>query len=361
MNEIYIKIEGLNLYRIAQKLVDNGVFVSNLKLKKTYILFSINQKYLSQLEKICKLEKKKYYIVKNTKLKRFFAKIPYLLGSFIPFSILFAVFYVFHTTIFSINLSAYQSENFDLANINKILYNHNISVGVSKNNLSPKEIENIILKNADNISGCEVFYEGRNLNIVIFPAKEIDEKNEDIFSKYNAVITKVDVFAGDSKIREGDLVKEGDLLIKNNQGAEGLVFGKVYFSTTLIYNEDQEVFQETGNVFKTSKYKIASIIDIGGDEICQFKNYKLEKQSCQIIKNLFIPIVREDYLFKEVKIEKQIVPFSQVENEIKEKLKNNVYQKIPKGENVNNISYSVVSEKNYTRIDCFAEVEMSLI
>ena len=63
MNEIFIKIEGLNLFRIAQKLIENGIMISNLKIKKTYMLFSINAQYFDKLKQICKREHKKIFIV----------------------------------------------------------------------------------------------------------------------------------------------------------------------------------------------------------------------------------------------------------------------------------------------------------
>ena len=105
MNKIFIKIEGLNLFRIAQKLIDSGIMISDLKIKNTYMLFSINEQYLEKLEQVCKVERKCFYILKNTKIKRFFAKIPYYLGTFLAFSLLFAVFYGIHNTVFNVNLS----------------------------------------------------------------------------------------------------------------------------------------------------------------------------------------------------------------------------------------------------------------
>ena len=93
MNKIYIKIEGLNLFRIAQKLINGGVMIFDLKIKNTYMIFCVNQQHLDKLKQICKLEHKHYYIIKNTALKRFFAKIPYYFGTFFAILLLFCVFY----------------------------------------------------------------------------------------------------------------------------------------------------------------------------------------------------------------------------------------------------------------------------
>lgn len=362
LNEIYVKIEGLNLYRIVQKLIDKGVLLSNLKIKKTYILFLIDIKYKEKLDKICQQERKKYYVVKNTKIKRFFAKLPYCLGGFIPFLILFAFFYGINNTIFCVNLNFESEKNFDLSQVQKVLLDNNITSGAKKSKFSAKEIEKIILTNTENISGCEVFYEGQNLNIIVFPAiKKNENAQKNLLSKYNAIITSIDVFAGDSKVVVGQLVQAGDVLIEYNEGAQGDIKGKVYFSASRIYCEKQEKFVKTGKVFETSAFNFANLITYSAGDICAFENYQLEKQTEVLIKNLFVPVVKEKYIYHEVKLEEEIVPYSQVEDEIKNSLKKEVFAKIPEDLWPKDVTYSVVKEGDYVRVDCFAEIIISLL
>ena len=121
INEIFVKVEGLNLSRIAQKMIENGLFVSNLKIKKTYMLFSIKEKDKSKLGEILKREHKSYYIVKNTKLKRFFAKLPYFIGSFLPFLMLFAFFYKVYGTILNVYFTP-SFISFNLADVSVVLF-----------------------------------------------------------------------------------------------------------------------------------------------------------------------------------------------------------------------------------------------
>ncbi len=361
MNEIYVKIEGLNLKRIVSKLVSGGVLISNLKIKRTQILFAINTKYLDKLAAICKQEKKKFVIVKNTKIKRFFAQMPYFIGTFLPFCILFAVFYVFHTTIFEVNVSVSGLENFDKTEVEKILSNHNICIGESKNDLSPKEIEKIILANAKNVSGCSVFYEGRKLFVVISPAV-IKEENlqKKLLSKYNAVVTKIEAFAGSQKVQVGDTVKAGDVLIESDLQAKGEAVGKVYFSATKIYSQVREEFVPTGEEILVKTIDFAGVFEISKPRGCAFENYEIEKVARPVFKNLFIPINEVCYVFKEVKTQKRIVPFKEVESEIRESLKCEAISKLPEGADVKDVTYSVVAEGDYTRIDCFVETEIGL-
>lgn len=361
INEVYVKIEGLNLFRIAQKLVDSGIMISNLKIKQSYMLFLINEKYLGKLRQVCKREHKYFYILKNTKIKRFFAKIPYLLGAFIPFVITFAVFYVFHNTVFSVNLVCKNNESYDLTELNNVLLKNNIIVGASKQNISIREVENLILKNSNNISGCKAYFEGLSLNIEVIMSNSNNDIQKIIKSKYDAILTQLEVFSGDSSFKVGDIIKKGDIIIKSEKESKGKVLGKVYFSSTRIYNEKQDEEIETGNIFQTTSYSIADIYNLTKQNECNYKNYNLEVQKINIIKNLILPIYKNVLTYKEIIIKEQIKPFSEVENQIKEELKDETINKLPNNAEVKNISYSVVKEDHLVRVDCFIETEISLI
>lgn len=361
MNEIFIKIEGLNLFRIAQRLIDNGIMVSNLKIKKSYMLFSINKRYIQKLKEVCKKERKYFYVVKDTKIKRFFAKLPLLLGNFLAFLLLFAVFCGIYNVVFCVEICS-DKQNQKIENeVSEILLNHNIKAGAIKSELSTKEIENLILNSSSNISGCSVFFEGLNLKIKVFEAMKKDEKLKELKSNYDAIITKIETFAGESKLKKGDIVKTGDLLIKSDIEAKGEVFGKVYFSSTRIFNEKQSKEVETGKIFETDSISILGLFNLKNEEDCEFKNFKLEKQKHNIFQNLFIPIEKTKYIFREIKIEEEFVSFESVEDAIKEELKIETLAKLPELATAKNITYSVVKEGELVRIDCFVETEISLI
>lgn len=361
IDEIFIKIEGLNLSRVVQKMVEHGLFISKLKLKKTYILFAISKKDLPKLQKILNQERKSFYIVKDTAIKCFFAKIPYFVGTFLPFCLLFAFFYKVYGTIENIKINI-DSDKINTSEITEILSNKNILKGSSKHEISTQEIEKIILENTKNISGCSAVYEGRNLIINLFSAKEEDlNMPTELLSKYNAIVTEIDVFLGEPNVKLGDLVKQGDVLLFGKNGTKGEVKGKVYFSDCVIYNEIQDTLVETGNVFETESIKLSKFLELKKAEKCEFKNYKLEKYETNIVKNLFLPVIKENFVFKELEVKEIIVPFGNEEEKIKNELKQKVLAKLPEGVEAQNVTYSIVRDGTYVRVDCYVEVIMSLI
>ena len=216
------------------------------------------------------------------------------------------------------------------------------------------------MSNTKNVSGCKVYFEGLNLNIELFLATEIDNKQKELKSKYNAQITKVETFAGETKFKVGDIVKAGDILIKSDVEAKGSVFGKVYFTATKIYNEIHNEEVETGNILKTSNISLLNFDLLKSENGCDFKNYKIETEKILLFKNLIVPIYKNNLTFKEISIIEKRVSFEEVETEIKEELKNEALKKLPSDATAKNISYSVVKEDNLVRIDCFIETEISL-
>ena len=69
---VKVKISGLNLIRIIDKLVSKNVVVQKLVIKKTVMTFFINEKDLRVLDKVCKAEKKFYRVLGIFGLKQLF-------------------------------------------------------------------------------------------------------------------------------------------------------------------------------------------------------------------------------------------------------------------------------------------------
>ena len=361
INEIYIKIEGLNLSRILDRLISGGVLISNLKIKNTNLTFSISENYLQKLNEICKKEKKQYLILKKTRIKRFFAKIPYFIGTFVSFFILFAFFIVLNGFVLDIDIKHKTDATFDVSKVEEILLNNNIKQGMRKNKFSAKDIEKIILLNSNNVAGCEIVFEGKKLNITLFDEVEKNENlAKELLSKYNAVITSVECFSGDLLVNKGDLVLKNQVLIKSDKCASGKIVGKVFFNSSRIFNENQKVLTETGNIFIDKKLRFYDLFDLSKENDCNFVNFKVEKHTNAIFKNLFIPIYQDVFLYKELALEEKFIPFSDVEQSIKEELKIETMKQVPKGAKINNTTYSVTREGTMLRIDCFVETEINL-
>ena len=361
MNYVRIKISGINLVRIIDKLVEKNVLINNVVLKKTILKFSINEKDIQILDKICKTEKKFYKIIYKNGLKQLFYNLPYAFSTIIVVLIYAIYFYCSSLFISSVNVCFKSNSSYDISAVQNLLATNGVVSGAVKKDNKISDIKNLIMLNIDSVEDCVVEYAGRNLNITIFPATLKNEnKTDNIYALYDGVVEIAEVYKGDLKVKVGDIVKKGDLLIENNNGASGKVVGKVYFSATKIYNENQQEIVYSGKEYIVNDYGICNKILIFGKNQCNFSNYLVEKCSFFINKNLFLPVFCQQTKYLEIEIINKTIPFSEVCEKIKEQAFLEAKQNVLDDSLISNVTYSIVSEDNYTRVDCFIETKINL-
>ena len=361
---IKIKIEGLNFSRIVNALIDEGVLIKNLKQKTKSAVFDIKKSQETRLKSVCNRFHKKYIILSENTFINYLKKARYYLG-FIFAAILSMIFvFVFNMYIYKVNVSVDKNMNLNLESVKTLLNDNNVVGGMKKSDVDILKIQNMIIASRNDISGCKVEQKGGVLDIVIYPGKLKEDVNkDDIYSKHNAVITNIEVFAGSSNLKIGDVVKAGDLLIKNNNGAAGRIKGKIYYFDYLIYNENQIVKQKTGNVFECSNIMFFNKTTNKRNKNLNFSNYFEENCVFPISKNLFFPINLIKTKYIEFELVEQLVEFEKVEEELKNELYLKVLQQIDgcNEDLITGVTYSVVKENNLTRLDCFIECEVDLI
>lgn len=357
-NEVKIKVFGLNLTRFINRLVAKNILVNNIVIKNKFVKFSIAEKDFKLFNDVCKQEKRFYVVVGGNGLKKLITKLPFLLGSFLAILIIYVYLFSFSFLVFDVNVIAGNLEQKN--QIETVLKNYGICSGMTKNKFSNQEIERIVIKNVRDVSGCSVKIEGGTLNILILSANEKEDVFEsDLVSKFDAVVTRCEVFAGTSNVKVGDVVKKGDVLIKNNNGAQGIIEGKICFSAIRIHNENQQIIKKTGryveiNNLSVNKFAYKTKLKHN------FSSYLIQKCGFYISFNYLIPIVCEKLICFETVIEDVVVPFYSVENQILNSLKCEVEKAYGKEVDESDVSFSVVTDGPYTRVDCFLQVVAGL-
>lgn len=357
---IRVKIEALNAGTIVNKLIDSGVYIKNLKEKSKYVIFEIDEKDETSLKKICKRFHRRYEIISKNNLVNCLRRLKYCFGFMVAVTIMSIFLFTSNLYIYKINVSVSSDNNFDLEKINKLLKENDIISGVQKKDIDVDKLQNLIVSTQDNVSGCEIKQNGGILDIVIYPGllKENVSK-ENIYSKFNAIITDIEIYAGKTNLKVGDLVKEGDLLIENNNGAAGKIIGKIYLSDYIIYNENQYQKVKTGNVIKKRSVSIFNKNLTKLTKFDSFSNFFEENCVFYVSKNLFLPIQIIETTYSEFELKDVIVPFESQEESLKNKLYNSLVQKAY-DEKITNVTYSVAQENNLVRLDCFIECEIDL-
>lgn len=361
MGSMKVKIEGLNSGKIINSLIENGVFLKDLKEKKHYVTFELELGKEEILKKVCKRYHKKYEIISKNCFVNSLLKLRYCLGSVLAFVIIFALIFSFNAYVYEVNLTASTKESFDLSNIEQILKDNGVYVGAKKNDIDYKDLENKIVSSQQNVAGCSVKKNGGKIDIIIYPGTvKQNVSKENIYSNFDGVITSVEIYSGNSNLKEGDIVRKGDLLIENDNGASGKIIAKVFTSDYLIFNENQVSKVKTGNIKENKQILIFGKKLSKAKQNHYFSNYFEENCVFSISKNMFLPISILKTTYEEFELKEQFVAFESVEESLRKELINNIVNKNNLSLDNAKVTYSIFRENNLVRLDCFVEREVDL-
>ncbi len=264
MNDKRIKgakspVVGVNmLTHYPEKLLnyffENKAKISNFKrLSHVEIYFQIDKDKLYLVDEFCDLTKSRVERIKTVSWQRVFIFLKS--KSAIVFIILFciALFMYFENFIWKIEIST--GNIVSPLEIRKVLYENSIVEGMPKSNVDFKNIEDMLMKNNENLLWCKARVVGGILNIDI--KEKItppDTLKEDVKYEIRAikdgVAERVYSTKGIVTVTPGQTIKKGDVLIQTTgKGAEGDVFAKVFYESESAYPLKKNARIYTGNNF----------------------------------------------------------------------------------------------------------------
>lgn len=215
------------------------------------------------------------------------------------------------------------------------------------------------LSNSFDFSFVSIISKGNSL--IINVKEEISDIKDEyipITSDYNMVVTGINVYAGYSTIKIGDVVYKGDVLVYpyeiiNNEEVSVLpmaeIYGDAFFSARYNFRNEEIVYERTGNskvienTYYLGKYKL---LDKNIDNT--FDSYEKEYLS-KNISYYFLPITINQMVVYETKevLKKRI--FEDEKDEIIQKLKKEVYLQVPDNFKVDSEDIQIYST-NYGNI-----------
>ena len=246
----------------------SGIYLENLKREKsTIIKASVPVKEFKNVAKIAKESKCKIKIKSKKGL-------PFILNRYrkrkiFAISLLLVLFSIVILSGFIWNIEITGNETISSEDILNIAKSEGLETGKLKRKVDPKKIvEKIRLERAD-ISWVGINISGTNVVIKIVEADkapEVINKNDycNIIAKKDAMIVSANAQNGTLQVKEGDVVKQGSVLIAGwLEGkytgvryvhATGQVMAKVWYSKKEKVYYKQNERKQTGNVEK--KYSV---------------------------------------------------------------------------------------------------------
>lgn len=369
---VNIKVESYFLERFINICISKKIFLWNIKRKKSSLLYaSISIKDYKKLKQIAKKTKSRIKIESKKGL-------PFVLHRYRKrkiFLVLLALLIIglVITSNFVWNIEVTGNINISSKEIIEELKNQGLKIGANKSKLDTNSVINKIRLNRDDIAWIGISLKGTNAIIEIkesTKAPEIIDENKycNIISNKTAMITKINVQNGTANVREGDIVKEGDILVLGSlEGkytgiryvhAKADIQAKVWYTKKEKFYLKQQIQVPTGvteekytlniNNFKINFYKTLS----------KFEKYDTinENKKLVLFSNFYLPIE----IIKKTNYEYKNQDITYTEEEIKDigtqKLQEELENEIQNKENIINKQVNIYGNEEYIEVEVIYEV-----
>ena len=212
-----IEIEGYYVVRFINICNNNKILIWNMKRQKNVKLFlNIGIKDFKRITSIAKKTNCKVKIIKKR-------GIPFILHRYKKRKI-FALFLIVIFCLIAIssryiwNIDVNVEENLSIENITQDLKECGLERGILKSKVDTQKIINEIRLKRNDIAWIGIDLKGTNVKVSIVKSKEKPEiiNNYDycnIIAKKPGIITKITAQNGTAKVKVGDEVQIGDILI----------------------------------------------------------------------------------------------------------------------------------------------------
>lgn len=366
-NRIKINIQGVNLKRLLKNIIKNDIEIYEFnQISYKNIEFYINSKKFKNLKPL--LKDYRYDIVEYKGLS-FFYRFSYLhLGIIIGLVVFFAVLFLNNNYLSKIVING--TNRIDNNNIIKFLNEKDIKTNSFFTNINVEKLETDLENNFTDISFVSVIKKGTNVIINIKEKLYADEilETKDIIASCDGQIVKIDLKQGTSKVKVGDSVKAGDVLVEGvitnggisvNTKAIAEITMKVWYTDSFVFENETIEKVRTGKFIENSYYKLFNkTIVINNNEI-PYKNYEIEQKEEYLFNNNILPIKIFKEKFYEILENVKKNDFSLQKDAIIEVVTRNAKNKVPTNIEIFNQTINISETDNGKVVTCYIETIQS--
>lgn len=303
---VNIVVEGYYIERFINLCTSKNIFLWKLNREKATILYArVSRKDFKQLRSICKktgckmkIKQKKglSFVLQQYRKRKIFAGL-----------LLIIVFVIIVLSNFVWNIEVTGNQTIGTEEILQVAKENGLNIGKWKHSIHTKEIINQLRLERDDIAWVGIEQKGTNIIIKIVEADKkpdiIDEEDYcNIVANKSGMILKISAANGTSLVKEGDVVKQGDILVggwlegkytgTRYVHAQGEIQAKVWYTNKQRIYLKEVKKEETGesenkysvniNNFKINLYK----------RVSNFENYDTieENKKLKLFSDFYLPI-----------------------------------------------------------------------
>lgn len=371
MKKVVYTIKNLNKEKIFKEIL-KITNIYDVKIMETELSFCINGKDEKNTDKI--LDKKNIKICnkKNIGIHNFLKTNVLKMSIILPIFIFFIFLCICNNYIFQYKI--YGLETISKNEIIEVLKNSGVDGITNKKSINRQVIENNIQK-MDRVSLVSTAIKGNVLLInikekVYNPEYEDKENFKPIIAEYDGIITEITIIQGTPKIRVGQIVKKGQILvspiIQDTGGTEREVNPLADIKADIFYTTITEIadskleYIDTGNTFKKRQIFMNNNIIFDDGISCKYKFYRTDIKK-QYLSNNIIPLLLVETVFIE-QIESFNPNYFNTNKEIIiEKCREKTRQLFSKYEIIKDEYYEITNNAGINRIAYTCIVNSSII
>lgn len=312
---VNITVEGYYIEKFINICTNKNIMLWNLKRENSIVLrASIHISDFKLLKRICKdtrckvkIEKKKGFpfVIKKYKKRKVF------IGLLIAI-----IFIIIGLSNFIWNIEVEGLETISKQDILNLAETEGLAVGKFKGKIDTKEVINKIRLERDDIAWVGIDVKGTNAIIKVVEADKkpeiVDEDDYcNIVADKDAIIRKVSAQNGTPLVKEGDVVKKGDIIIEGvfrgkytgdrYVHAQGEVQAEVWYTSTQRVELQEVQKKETGEQETKYSVKLNNFHINFNKSIPKFEKYDTIEtgKKLKLFSNFYLPIELVEYTYKE--------------------------------------------------------------
>lgn len=337
---VLLNLDGCNLERTLNFLCKNnieflGVERTGTKTAKIFVKPKDKQQTIKLLaEKNIKITSEKNFGFFKTYS---FLKLRYgfMVGAFLAIC-LFVVL-----SNFLLKIEIYGAESINSNEIIQVLKENNIYNFKNLNNISTKEIEEILVKNFEDISLVSVVKKGTSLIVNIkekLKNEEFENLNQQkpILASEDGIVKNINLIQGTLNVKVGDIVKKGDVLVLpytvDSAGKQipicpkAEILAEVWFTGTSKHSQTETVVSRTGRVLKKRETSLMGVPIFCGGEENVFEQFEVEERE-NYLSTQILPIKYKETFYFETKCDIIETDFNNVKDQKIEDAKKEAFSK----------------------------------
>ena len=347
----HIKVKGLNQERVLNNIIKKVEIYNYNKEEHNISTFEVHFKDRKIIKKLLQEQGLEVVSISHKGILSKLKNLLYCYGIIIGLVVISLCYTLQYSCIWKFEVWGVEEKS-EQANI--IDFTKKSLESRFKFSIDTDEIEIKLKDNFEQISSVSVAIVGQsmiiNINEAILP-NEMQGEFEPIKSDYDGIITKINLIQGTLNVKEGDIVRQGDILvfpyIIDSQGQERKVepkaeiYADVWYSTQSKHYDYRIETKRTGQIITNSEVLLFGLSIYQNTHEIQFDKYEKEEYTQDLISNNLLPFKLKKTIYYEIEIIEINEPFDQKKDEIIQKAREKTLIFLQENEIIINESYSL--------------------